>query len=105
MINFTAVLDNILEAANLQGYSLDPADMTRAAKDRRQIPRADGLRVNHAPAIRQLRPRQREEHQHERVNRIMSRALDTAPSTRRLLRSILSAAKKAGRPTPTQAYS
>ena len=101
MINFTAVLDSILEAANLQGYSLDPADITRAAKD---LDEAQTFLAQHGLQGHTDAPGKfgssdlgsAMSYQHERVYGIMSRALDTvATDLGTFADSILSAAKKA----------
>jgi len=101
MINFTAVLDTILEAANLQGYSLDPADITRAAKD---LEEAQAFLAQHGLHGHTDAPGKfgssdlgsAMSYQHERVYGIMSRALDTvATDLGAFSDSILSAAKKA----------
>ncbi len=101
MINFTAVLDTILEAANLQGYSLDPADITRAAKD---LEEAQAFLAQHGLQGHTDAPGKfgssdlgsAMSYQHERVYGIMSRALDTvATDLGAFSDSILSAAKKA----------
>ena len=101
MIDFTAVLDKILEAANLQGYSLDPADITRAAKD---LDEAQTFLAQHGLQGHTDAPGKfgssdlgsAMSYQHERVYGIMSRALDTvAKDLGAFSDSILSAAKKA----------
>jgi len=103
MIDFLHVLEKVLDAAGSQGYTLDPADITRAAKeleDAQAFLAEHGLQQgDHAAgSFGPSELGQEMRFQHHRVYGIMSRALDTvAEDLGAFADGILAAAKEAER--------